>query len=221
MPQDPEDISTLNNIFKAVTTLPHPRRAGEFDAFVYNDKDKRESREVAELTKKLESLKVVARAKVNQNRIYSAAYHPEISKDLVFFGGELQTPLCFISSQFCIIIPDKHGELGIWDARAAPEEVVDEDDDVEVGNHESGRYWQLQLHWPATSKSSISSIRFDPVNAHNVSRIARIGLRPLTRHSPRCILPPTTAQYASCRLLLRFPQKYMRARTVFSSPIWT
>lgn len=98
VPQDPEDISTLNNIFKAVTTLPHPRRVGEFDAFVYSDKDKRESREVAELTKKLESLKVVARAKVNQNRIYSAAYHPEISKDLVFFGGELQTLLWFISS---------------------------------------------------------------------------------------------------------------------------
>lgn len=87
MPQDPEDISTLNDIFKAITAQPHPRRVGEFDAFVYSSKDKRESREVEELTKKLQSLKVVARAKVNQNRIYSAAYHPEISKDLIFFGG--------------------------------------------------------------------------------------------------------------------------------------
>lgn len=56
---------------------------------MYDDKDKRENREVDELRKRLQSLKVVARAKVNQNRIYSAAYHPELSKDLIFFGGTL------------------------------------------------------------------------------------------------------------------------------------
>jgi hypothetical protein len=32
-------------------------------------------------------LKVVAQAKVTAVRIYSAAYHPEVSKDLIFFGG--------------------------------------------------------------------------------------------------------------------------------------
>lgn len=88
--QDPEDISTLNTTFKAVIGQPHPRRMGDFDAFVYDsNKDKREDREVEELRKKLQSLKVVARAKVSQNRIYSAAYHPEVSKDLIFFGGML------------------------------------------------------------------------------------------------------------------------------------
>ncbi|KAF5358192.1 hypothetical protein D9756_001524 [Leucocoprinus leucothites] len=148
--QDPEDISTLNIMFKAVTNQSHPRRTGDFDAFEYeNDKDKREQREVEELRKRLGSLKVVARAKVNQNRIYSAAYHPDVSKDLIFFG-------------------DKHGELGIWDARAPPDEAADEDGDVDIENREGGKYWRLQPHWPATSKSSISSIKFNPVNAHTV-----------------------------------------------------
>lgn len=59
--------------------------------------------------------------------------------------------------------------MGIWDARAAPEEHADEDGDVEVDNREGGKYWRLQPHWPATSKSSISNIKFNPVNAHNVS----------------------------------------------------
>ncbi|KXN86877.1 hypothetical protein AN958_09472, partial [Leucoagaricus sp. SymC.cos] len=148
--QDPEDISTLNTMFQVVVSKPHPRRVGDFDAFVYeSDRDKREEREVEDLRKRLGSLKVVARAKVNQNRIYSAAYHPDVSKDLVFFG-------------------DKHGELGIWDARATPDEVADEDGDVEMDNREGGKYWRLQPHWPATSKSSISSIKFNPVNGHNV-----------------------------------------------------
>lgn len=86
--QDPEDISTLNVTFKAVISQPHPRRVSDTEAFVYeSDKDKREEREVEDLKKRMGSLKVVARAKVNQNRIYSAAYHPDVSKDLVFFGG--------------------------------------------------------------------------------------------------------------------------------------
>lgn len=90
--QDPEDISTLDTLFKAVVDEPHPRRIGDFDAFVYDsDTDKREAREVEQLKKRFRSLKIIARAKVNQNRIYSAAYHPEVTKDLIFFGGMLVT----------------------------------------------------------------------------------------------------------------------------------
>lgn len=51
-------------------------------------------------------------------------------------------------------LSDKHGQLGIWDAQAATEEVADEDGDVApVDDQEGGKYWRLQLHWPATSKS--------------------------------------------------------------------
>ena len=67
-------------------------------------------------------------------------------------------------------VVDKHGQLGIWDARAPPEETADEDGDTSTPEDgEGGKYWRLQVHWPATAKSSISCIKIDPVNAHNVS----------------------------------------------------
>ena len=67
------------------------------------------------------------------------------------------------------IILDKHGQLGIWDARAPADEVADEDEDVTTPeDSEGGKYWRLQLHWPATSKSSISTVKFDPIDSHNV-----------------------------------------------------
>lgn len=75
---------------------------------------------------------------------------------------------CLSSESFL----DKHGQLGIWDARAPAEEVADEDGDVGPASEGSqGRYWRLQPHWPATSnlKSSLSSIRIDPIDSHSVS----------------------------------------------------
>lgn len=57
------------------------------DAFTF-DNDKENGRCVAELREKLQNLKVVSRAKVTLNRVYSAAYHPDVTKDLIFFGGE-------------------------------------------------------------------------------------------------------------------------------------
>jgi len=42
-------------------------------------------------------LKVVARAKVMQDRVYSAAYHPDPTKDLIFFGGACR-PFFFVGS---------------------------------------------------------------------------------------------------------------------------
>jgi hypothetical protein len=63
---------------------------------------------------------------------------------------------------------DKHGQMGIWDARAPADEAADEDGDISADDKEGGKYWRLQCHWPATSKSSISSIKFDPVDAHSV-----------------------------------------------------
>ena len=59
-----------------------------YGSFTYEDTEE-EEREVAQLRKKLTKLKIVARAKVTMNRIYCAQYHPEKSKDLIFFGGNL------------------------------------------------------------------------------------------------------------------------------------
>ena len=69
-----------------VNVWPRPRPLGTYDSFTYED-TKEEEREVAELKKKLAKLKIVARAKVTMNRVYCAQYHPEKSKDLIFFGG--------------------------------------------------------------------------------------------------------------------------------------
>ncbi|EAU88489.1 hypothetical protein CC1G_04195 [Coprinopsis cinerea okayama7 len=142
----PEDIESLS---KSMKDIPKDikKRVPDFDDFVYED-NKEEERLVAELRKKMSGLKVHARAKVTRSRVYCAAYHPEVTKDLIFFG-------------------DKEGALGIWDARAPPEE--DEDAKQNEGeDREGGRYWRIQLHWPANAKSSISSIKVDPIDPHNV-----------------------------------------------------
>lgn len=65
-----------------------------------------------------------------------------------------------------VFFGDKHGRLGIWEPLAPPEEVKDEDGEVEVLE---GRHWCIQPHWPATSKSSISAVKVDPIDAHSVS----------------------------------------------------
>ncbi|KAF9242088.1 WD40-repeat-containing domain protein [Melanogaster broomeanus] len=129
---DDEDIGALRGSLQAVTNASIPRRIGDVG-----------EKEVAALRKRLGKMKVVARAKVTIDRVYSAAYHPEPTKDLIFFG-------------------DKHGQLGIWDARAPMDEVADEDSDITPANEKEGQ------HWPATSKSSISSIRIDPIDSHNL-----------------------------------------------------
>jgi WD repeat-containing protein 76 len=54
-------------------------------------KDKMEAAEVAALRERFQNMKIVARAKVTQDRVYSAAYHPDPTTDLIFFGGEWYT----------------------------------------------------------------------------------------------------------------------------------
>jgi hypothetical protein len=49
------------------------------------------------------------------------------------------------------------------------DDVEEEDKDVDPDQRESGKYWRLQVHWPATAQSSISCIKFDPIDAHSVS----------------------------------------------------
>ncbi|KAI0831479.1 WD40 repeat-like protein [Trametes gibbosa] len=145
----PEELSELRSLLAETLKTPHPRQASSDDAFVFDD-DVKEDAEVKELKKTMSKLKVVARAKVTKDRIYSAAYHPEPTKDLIFFG-------------------DKHGQLGIWDARAPVDDVEDEDGETaSVEDGEGGKYYRLQMHWPATSKSSISTVKFDPIDSFSV-----------------------------------------------------
>ncbi|KAH9842704.1 WD40 repeat-like protein [Rhodofomes roseus] len=146
---EPNELSSLRSTFTTAVQTVYPKRVGDPDDLVIEENAK-EKAAVAELREKLGNLKVVSRAKVTQERVYSAAYHPDPTKDLIFFG-------------------DNHGALSIWDARAPTEDVTDADDDVSAAADETaGTSWRMQLHWPASSRSSITSIKFDPVDAHSV-----------------------------------------------------
>ncbi|KAJ3719734.1 WD40-repeat-containing domain protein [Lentinula raphanica] len=150
--EDAAAVASLSTELEHLTQNAQNAKAkarGDPEAFVFeSEQDAKDQAQVEELRQRLQSLKVVARAKVTENRVYSAAYHPEPTKDLIFFG-------------------DKHGQLGIWDARAPPDEVDDEDES-QAETQENGHYWRLQVHWPATSKSSISCVKLDPIDSHTV-----------------------------------------------------
>ena len=92
---EPEELSTLSRALETVTQIPQPKRPRDPEAFTFDD-DKKENALVSELREKLQPLKIVSRAKVAQNRIYSAAYHPEVTKDLIFVGGMFSSG-CFHS----------------------------------------------------------------------------------------------------------------------------
>ena len=127
---------------------PHPRAVGKDSLLPAPDRDQKDPA-IAELKALLSKMVIRSRAKVTQDRVYSMAYHPERTKDLIFVG-------------------DKHGQLGIWDALASPDEP-EEDEDADTNVSEGGKYWRLQPHWPKTSRSSISCIKFNPVDSHSVS----------------------------------------------------
>lgn len=82
-----EETSALRGSLQAITNSSIPRGIGNVDAWVYEN-DKRGEREAEELSKRLRKMKVVSRAKVTQDRVYSVVYHPEPTKDLIFFGGK-------------------------------------------------------------------------------------------------------------------------------------
>ena len=68
-----------------------------------------------------------------------------------------------------LLLTDKHGQLGIWDALAPKAEVIDEDGESTTrDNQEGGKIYRLQPHWPASSKSTISCCKLDPLDSHSV-----------------------------------------------------
>jgi len=71
---------------ETVAQSSESRRVGDPDSFVFTE-DSKQKRAVQDIRDKVQDLKVVSRAKVTMNRIYCAAYHPEVSKDIIFFGG--------------------------------------------------------------------------------------------------------------------------------------
>ena len=83
---EPGALTGLSSRLQTLLQERHPLRHADHDAFVF-EKDKSEAAEVDALRERLQSMKVVAKAKVTGTRIYSAAYHPDPTSDLIFFGG--------------------------------------------------------------------------------------------------------------------------------------
>ena len=124
-------------------------------------------------------------------------------------------------------VKDKHGQLGIWDARAPADDVGEEDYDVDPDQRGMGKYWRLQVHRPGTSRSSISCIKFDPIDAHSVGshtyyQLARrfSYLPPLISSHGRYTQVRTTVQFARSPLPLGSRARCMRW-TMYSLQAWT
>lgn len=83
--QEASEVMALTSTLQATTKEVNARCVGNPRSYLY-DEEKHEAA-VTELKEKMRKLKIVSRAKVTKERVYSAAYHPERTKDLVFFGG--------------------------------------------------------------------------------------------------------------------------------------
>jgi len=145
-----EEIESLRGLFgnSALAIDDSSSRSQAKSRKNQRDDDAKPDAAISALRKQLSPMVIRSRAKVTQDRIYSMAYHPEVTKDLIFVG-------------------DKHGQLGIWDA-LAPVEASGDDDNENSDGSEGGRYWRLQPHWPKTAKSSLSCVKFSPTNSQIV-----------------------------------------------------
>lgn len=80
------DQASLRTTFQTMLKSSHARGIGKQDDFAYDD-DNKEDSDVVKLKERFRKMKIISRAKVTQSRVYSAAYHPDVTKDLIFFGG--------------------------------------------------------------------------------------------------------------------------------------
>lgn len=96
MPDSEENaIQALANTLKSVSEGSFPRRIPVAKTYEFSNTDE-EKAEVAALKKKFKTMKIVSHNKLTKERIYSSAYHPEKSKDLIFFGGEFRRVVEFL-----------------------------------------------------------------------------------------------------------------------------
>jgi len=215
---EPGALSGLSARLHSLLQTRHPRRTADQDAFV-SEKDKEV--EVEALRERLKDMKVVARAKVTQNRVYCAAYHPDPTMDLIVFGGRrVQAAFFFLLLRLAddgFPVKINMANLVYVDARAPADDVGEEEDDVDPDQREAGKYWRLQAHWPATSRSSLSCIKFDPIDAHSASYLLTFFPSPFIE---RYIQVRTTLQFGRSRSPPGFRARCLRWR-MCSLRVWT
>ena len=110
-----DDMTKLEMLFDTVLQNDHPKRVGGMDDFVYEDEDE-EGVAVEELRGQLEGLEIVSRAKVTNDRVYSASYHPERTKDLIFFGGARGLSCCYSGRTTDELIEQRFGVVLAFDS---------------------------------------------------------------------------------------------------------
>lgn len=132
---DSAPAAQLEELLAGLPENARPDAKAVKDAFPEKDTDA----ELARLRDQFTGMHLAANKKVTTERVYTMLVHPEPSKNLVLVG-------------------DKYGQLGVWDA-VPDAEVTEEDEDAD------GRIWRLQAH----AKNSISCMKVDPVNGQSVS----------------------------------------------------
>ncbi|ADV24174.1 Conserved hypothetical protein [Cryptococcus gattii WM276] len=147
----PEDeIKDMETYLQSIAELSNPRTypaetvsAREADA----DSDTVPS-EVQRLKDAFKDMSLKGNTKVTSERVFSMCVHPEKTKTLVLVG-------------------DKYGQLGIWDALGPAMEKPENEDDTsglkaeeDEDEYQEGRVWRVQAH----AKNSISCMKVDPVN---------------------------------------------------------
>ncbi|WWC71881.1 uncharacterized protein I206_105840 [Kwoniella pini CBS 10737] len=148
MIEDPKEGEgeSLERYLSSISKLDNPRKypTNEDSAKEsYSDSDSIPS-EILRLKSAFKNMELKANAKVTNDRVFSMVIHPEKTKTLVLVG-------------------DKSGQLGIWDALGSPEEKVKSEDDtngIEEGEQYEGRVWRIQAH----ARSAITAMKVDPVN---------------------------------------------------------
>ncbi|WWC91567.1 uncharacterized protein L201_006513 [Kwoniella dendrophila CBS 6074] len=155
MIEDPKDgeVDDLEKYLSSISLLSNPRKyPSETDKDspkdIYSDSDSIPT-EVNRLKSAFKNMELKANAKVTSDRVFSMIIHPEKTKTLVLVG-------------------DKSGQLGIWDALGQSAEKIKSEDDTngvegeeeEEDENFEGRVWKVQAH----ARSAITSMKVDPVN---------------------------------------------------------
>ncbi|WWD19513.1 hypothetical protein CI109_103974 [Kwoniella shandongensis] len=144
---DKDEIDDLERYFRSISLLSNPRTyptTSNSSKESYAEPDSVPV-EVQRLKDAFKGMTLKANAKVTNDRVFSMVVHPERTKSLVLVG-------------------DKYGQLGIWDALGpAAEKVKSEDDTNGVPEEEEeteGRIWRVQAH----ARNSITCMKVDPIN---------------------------------------------------------
>lgn len=168
---DSAPVAELEALLRAMPLTERTDAKSVKDAYP----DKTADAELQRLQAQFSGMHLAANKKVTTERVYTMLVHPDPTRNLVLVG-------------------DKYGQLGVWDAPTAdsPRAKTEAEDEVkhevkqgagegeeDEEEEEDGRVWRMQAH----AKNSISCMKVDPVNGQSVSR--RAGSERRTELTPR------------------------------------